>query len=100
MVGPGNLTDEHAVGGSPRWRKAAIFAAEPEAELARQQLEAEGIPVAVLNDQTGVFGPGFAGSSHFGVTVLVPADLLEEARELLEDLVDAFGGTIPSNPEL
>lgn len=77
------------------WRKAVIFAGEPAAELARQQLEGAGIPVAVLNDRTGVFGPGFAGSSHLGVTVLVPADRIDEAREILEDLVDAFGGEMP-----
>jgi hypothetical protein len=73
----------------------AIFAAEPEAELARQQLEANDIPVAVLNDRTGIFGPGFAGRSHLGVTVLVPAEQVNEARELLEDLLEAFSAEIP-----
>lgn len=81
--------------GAARWGKVAIFAAQPEAELARQQLEASDIPVAVLNDGTGIFGPGFSGRSHLGVTLLVPVDLVEEARELLEDFLDAFGAEIP-----
>jgi len=91
----GDLKRPPAVGDSPRWSKAAIFAAATEAELARQQLEAEGIPVALLNDQTGIFGPGFAGPSALGVTVLVPEELLTEARELIADLMEAFGGEAP-----
>ncbi len=76
----------------PRWEKLAVFAASYAAELARQRLEAEGIPVAVLNDQTGIFGPGFMGTSAIGVTVLVPAGRTEEAMELVEDLLETFGG--------
>lgn len=86
------MTDPHA------WRKAAIFPGELAAELARQQLEGAGIPVAVLSDRTGVFGPGFVGSSHLGVTLLVPDDRLEEARELLQDILDSFGGETPDEP--
>jgi len=97
MVGPGKLSARQAGRGTPHWRKAAVFAAEPAAELARQQLEAAGIPVAVLNDQTGIFGPGFSGASHLGVTVLVPEDRLEEARELIEDFVENFGGEVPED---
>jgi hypothetical protein len=67
--------------------------------MARQVLEAADIPVAVLNDRTGVFGPGFAGASHLGVTVLVPADRFEEALELLEDLLESFGGDTPDPPD-
>jgi hypothetical protein len=90
-----NLTRSPAVGETPRWTKAAVFAAATEAELARQQLQAEGIPVALLNDQTGIFGPGFAGPSALGVTVLVPEESLREARELIADLIEAFGGETP-----
>jgi len=92
MVGPGDVEDGVAQG-TPHWRKAAVFPAEPGAEIARQLLEGAGIPVAVLNDRTGVFGPGFAGTSHLGVTIMVPADRLQEAIELLEDLLESFGGT-------
>lgn len=95
MVDSGNLTDDRAAQGTPHWRRAAVFPAEPGAEIARQLLESAGIPVAVLNDRTGVFGPGFAGTSHLGVTIMVPGDRLEEAAELLEDLLESFGGTGP-----
>lgn len=76
----------------PKWEKVAVFAALPEAEFAQQLLEAEGIPAAVLQDRTGIFGPGFSGASALGVTVLVPAGLTEEAREILADTLEAFGG--------
>jgi hypothetical protein len=75
-----------------RWAKAASFKASYEADLARQALEAEGIPVAVLGDVTGIFGPGYMGPTTRGNTVLVPSDRLDEARELIADLVEAFGG--------
>jgi hypothetical protein len=76
----------------PKWEKVAVFAALPEAEFAQQLLEAEGIPVAVLQDRTGVFGPGFSGPSALAVTVLVPSDVIDEAREILADTLEAFGG--------
>ncbi len=95
MDGTRDLRRPFAVGEQPRWTKAAIFAAATEAELARQQLEAEGIPVAIVNDRTGIFGPGFAGASALGVTVLVPKESLREARELIADLIEAFGGETP-----
>ncbi len=81
------------------WAKAASFKASYEADLARQALEAEGIPVAVLGDATGIFGPGFMGPTTRGNTVLVPSDRVEEARELIADLVDAFGGGIGEDEE-
>jgi hypothetical protein len=84
-----------SVGDSPKWEKAAEFPARPSAEFARQLLEAEGIPVALLQDQTGIFGPGFSGPSALGVRVLVPTGMVEEAREILADTLEAFGG----NPE-
>lgn len=77
-----------------RWAKAASFKASFEADLARQQLESEGIPVALLGDATGIFGPGFMGATPRGVTVLVPSDRVEEARELIADLLEAFGGSV------
>jgi hypothetical protein len=75
-----------------RWAKVASFKAPYEADLARQALEAEGIPVAVLGDATGIFGPGYMGPTTRGSTVLVPSDRMDEARELIADLVEAFGG--------
>jgi Putative prokaryotic signal transducing protein len=87
-------TDTRADSGTDevRWAKAASFKASYEADLARQALEGEGIPVAVLGDATGIFGPGYMGPTTRGNTVLVPSDRVEEARELISDLIEAFGG--------
>jgi len=65
------------------WRPIAAYAALYEAELPRQQLEAEGIPVLVKGVEAGIWGPGFQGPTSRGITLLVPEDRLEEARELL-----------------
>lgn len=78
--------------GEIRWAKAASFKARYEAEFALQQLEAEEIPVALMGDATGIFGPGYMGATPRGVKLLVPSDRVEEARELIADLVEAFGG--------
>jgi Putative prokaryotic signal transducing protein len=90
-AGPDTGTDTGT--GALRWARAATFKAAHEAELARQQLEAEDIPVALRGDVTGIFGPGYMGPSPRGVTVLVPSDRVQEARELIQDMVDAFGGS-------
>lgn len=86
------LKREARLGDPPKWEKAAEFPTLPSAEFAKQLLEAQGILVAILQDQTGIFGPGFSGPSALGVTVLVPAGLVEEAREILADTLEAFGG--------
>lgn len=95
----GTETETGAGTGEIRWTKAASFKASYEADLARQTLEAEGIPVAVLGDVTGIFGPGYMGPTTRGNTVLVPSDRLDEARELIADLVEAFGGGGGEDPE-
>jgi len=86
------LTRGYSVGDPPKWEKVAAFPTLPGAEFAQQLLEAQGIPVAILQDRTGVFGPGFSGPSALDVTVLVPAELVEEAREILADTLEVFDG--------
>ncbi len=95
MDRPGELNQPSQEGDPPKWERVAVFAAALEADLARQILEAEDIPVAILQDQTGIFGPGFAGASPLGVTVLVPADRADDAKGLLADTMEAFGGDAP-----
>lgn len=64
------------------WRVLATYASGFEADLAMAQLEAAEIPaVRDGNDSVGIVGPGFQGRTARGVTVLVPADALEAARE-------------------
>lgn len=70
----------------PHWVELATYASGLEADVVIARLEAEEIPVMrVGNDTTGIFGPGFQGTSPQGVTVRVPSDALEEARALLDD---------------
>lgn len=65
------------------WVKLKQYAALFEAEMDQQLLEQSGIPVLVKGPITGVFGPGFAGATVEGVTLLVPDDQVDAARELL-----------------
>ncbi|MDH5759424.1 MAG: DUF2007 domain-containing protein [Gemmatimonadota bacterium] len=78
------------------WERIAGFSAAYQADLARQQLEAAEIPVVVRDDQTGIFGPGFSGANALGMDVLVPSDLVEEALEVLADLLAASGESSPA----
>ena len=66
------------------WCPVAEYAALYETELPRQQLEAADIPVLVKGVEAGIWGPGFAGPTSTGITLLVPEDRLDEARDLLE----------------
>jgi hypothetical protein len=67
------------------WRAVATYASGFEADLAIAQLEAAEIPaVRHTNDTVGIFGPGFQGATARGVTVLVPAAALEDARVTLQ----------------
>jgi hypothetical protein len=54
-----------------------------EADLDIGLLEGAGIPVLVKGPPTGIFGPGFAGPTADGVTVLVPEECLTAARQVL-----------------
>lgn len=66
------------------WVQVATYAAGFEADLAVARLESAGIlAVSRGNDIIGIFGPGFGGSTARGVTVLVPSDAADAARELL-----------------
>lgn len=66
------------------WTDAATFASGFEADLAIARLEAVGIrAVRDNNDTVGIFGPGFQGATARGVTIRVPVELIDEAREVL-----------------
>jgi hypothetical protein len=63
------------------WSVLATYSSGLEADIAVQQLEAAQIPaVRDNNDATGIFGPGFQGTTPRGFTVRVPDDVLEDAR--------------------
>ncbi|MGH7449532.1 MAG: DUF2007 domain-containing protein [Longimicrobiales bacterium] len=67
------------------WVEVKEYGAPVQAELDRQMLEQSGIPVLLKGPITGAFGPGFSGPTAQGVTLLVPADRYEAARDLLSE---------------
>jgi len=67
-----------------RWIPLAEYGTSYEAELAAGILRNAGIPVLLRGPEVGIFGPGFAGATSRGVTLLVPADALDLARDLLD----------------
>jgi hypothetical protein len=66
------------------WVAVATFATGLEADMARQQLDAEGIPVLTKSDAPGIFGAGFQGSVGGGVTLHVPSPEVDRAMMLLD----------------
>jgi hypothetical protein len=67
------------------WVVFRNYSAQYEADLAIGVLTEAGIPVMTRGPITGAFGPAFAGPTVEGVTVLVPAEYVEEARDLLAE---------------
>ena len=70
---------------APDWVILRNYPAQYQADLAIAVLKSAGIPVMTRGPLTGAFGPSFAGPTVHGVTVLVPPDCLEEARELIAE---------------
>lgn len=69
-----------------KWVAIAEYGAAYQADIAEGLLREAGIPVLIQGPEIGIFGPGFAGPTSRGVTLLVPADALDAALELLADL--------------
>jgi hypothetical protein len=69
----------------PRFVLLANFANGFEADIARERLEAEDIPVLIKGAHVGLFGGGFQGLSVGGVELFVPSPELERAKLLLAD---------------
>lgn len=72
------MTDETA-----QWVTLTTVGSTLEADLARQTLDAEGIPALVRGDHVGIFGAGFQGPIGSGIELLVPSPELDRARVLL-----------------
>jgi len=67
-----------------QWMVIGNFNTAFEAEMVRQSLEAEGIPVLTKSDAPGIFGAGFQGVVTGGVTLHVPSPEFERAQALLD----------------
>ena len=66
------------------WVEVAAYSTGLEADIARQQLDAEGIPVLVKSAASGIFGLSFQGAVTGGITLFVPSPEVERALALLE----------------
>jgi hypothetical protein len=70
------------------------FGSRTEAEMARQLLDGAGIPARVRADDAGALHPELAQmGAHSGITLVVPDDLVAEARQFL----DAYAGERPNH---
>jgi hypothetical protein len=68
------------------WMPLVTLASGFEADITIALLEAHDIPAERDgNDTVGIFGPGFQGATARGVTVLVPAWKLAEAKAVLAE---------------
>lgn len=65
------------------WELLVEFATRHEADFATARLESEEIPALIKGNEPGIFGPGMAGATPFGVRLFVPSSALERASEIL-----------------
>lgn len=66
------------------WVKVGSFSARYLAEVWVEALEAEGIPIRTRGEESGIWGPGFAGPTGRGFEIFV----LEEDVEAAETILD------------
>ncbi len=77
--------------GDWKWVKVRVLPSRLYGEQMRDILEQEGIPSLLKGEDVGVFGPGAGyGTSLLGVTLWVPKELEERARELVEAYLDGL----------
>lgn len=73
------------MGDTAEWVVLGSFNTGLEADIVRQTLEAEDIPVLVKGNHSGIFGAAFQGVVTGGIELLVPDAELERARELMRE---------------
>ncbi len=66
------------------WVTIATYSTGLEADMARQTLEAEGIPSLMNSNAPGIFGASFQGAVTGGISLQVPSPVADEARTILE----------------
>jgi hypothetical protein len=67
------------------WIRLIEYGTQLEADVAAATLRAAGVPVQIQTPVTGIFGPGYAGPTQLGVSLLVPADRVADARSILDE---------------
>ena len=68
---------------SEDWALLQEYGSLLEANLDLGALELENVPTLVQGLEPGIWGPGFNGLTPRGVSVFVPAPLLDYARDLI-----------------
>lgn len=63
-----------------------------QADILESKLKFYGIPVMRKHRETGALLTVYMGASPFGVDLYVPSELLENARKLINQEIDANGG--------
>lgn len=71
-----------------RWVVLGSFSTTLEAEMVKQTLEADEIPVLIRGSYAGVFGGAYQGPVPGGIELMVPESELERARTLVEPSTD------------
>jgi hypothetical protein len=79
------MKDDTEHGEQAKWVVIATFSTGFEADMARQRLAAEGIPVLVESNAPGIFGASYQGAVTGGITLQVPSPVSEWAHSLLND---------------
>ena len=69
----------------------ALLPSRLEAETIGHALDQYAIPYLVQSHDVGMFGPGMTGTTPGGAALLVPADRVDEVRELLSCVVKPLG---------
>ena len=66
------------------WVKVASFSARYLAEVWLEALAAEGIPFRTRGEESGIWGPGFAGPTARGFEILVLERDVDAAETILD----------------
>lgn len=66
------------------WVKVASFSARYLAEVWLEALDEAGIPFRTIGEESGIWGPGFAGPTGRGFEILVRREDVEEAETILD----------------
>lgn len=68
-----------------------------EAEVIISKLAQFGIPVLKRHKESGAYLSLFIGASPYGLSLDVPADMLEQAREILDTTTDVNPDEVQAN---
>lgn len=81
----------HDSGARAEWITVRTYTNGLEADIARDLLESEGIPVLVQSNNAGIFGLSYQGNVAGGITLQVPSPEEDRARALIGDTESVDG---------